>query len=51
MELEHMPSITLWPKRRKPVSMPRLQILSKERPTSPESLQRKQQPKPIPKPT
>ena len=51
MELEHMPSITLWLKRKKPVSMPRLQILSKERPTSPESLQRKQQPKPIPKPT
>lgn len=46
MELEHMPSITLWPKRKKPLSMIRLQILSKETPTSPESLQRKQQPKP-----
>ena len=51
MELEHMPSITLWPKRKKPVSMTRLQILSKETPTSPESLQRKQQPKPITKST
>ena len=29
----------------------KIAILSKERPTSPESLQRKQQPKPIPKPT